>query len=523
MIATSRPRVLIVDDEPNLRFLLEAEIGERGFDVTAVETGSDAQRILLEPGGDRPFDLLLTDIRMPGVSGLDLLRWVCKSGLGTTVILMTGYGSAETAAAGLRLGAADYLMKPFGDMDLVVGSIERALERARLQAESERLKRQLLHADRLAAIGQLAAAVAHEINTPAGYILGNAGLLEERIRELQQSDADLKDGLGEMTDMVASCLDGVRRIRDIAADLRTFARSEADDVQRVDLADVIESAVRIASVDLRHRAQLQVELQPMPQVVVRAGRIAQVIINLLNNAGQAIDGEAADNTIRVTSRMDGDDVVIAVSDTGRGMDTLELGRLFEPFYTARAEGYGTGLGLSLSAEIVRSHGGRISARSTAGEGSVLEVWLPLDTGLTPASPLVPAGAETRPEPKGPARVLIVEDDPRLLRVLIAMLRKTYDVTGGGGGAAAIEALRDGAFDLILCDLMMPDVDGMAVHAHVSEHAPELEPRMLFITGGAVTLEAKRFLSAVQDRVVHKPCTRAELLAAVGLRLSAKGS
>ena len=171
------PKILVIDDEPSVRLLLERELTERGYQVTS---SGDPERAT-EVDNLAEFEVVITDVRMPGIDGLEVTRRVKAAYPQTEVILMTGYASLETAAEGMHLGAYDYIAKPFGNLDLVVASLERALERRQLSSLATELKRQLAHSDRLAAIGQLAAGVAHEINNPAGFVMANLTVMKQSI------------------------------------------------------------------------------------------------------------------------------------------------------------------------------------------------------------------------------------------------------------------------------------------------------------------------------------------------------
>lgn len=550
-MTVSPGRVLLVDDEPNLRLLLEIELADRGFHVVGCGDPREAIAVL---GEQAEFDVLLTDIRMPGLSGLELTRWVKEHRPEIEVILMTGYGTSETAVEGLRLGAADYLLKPF-DTELMVAAIRRTLEAGRLRKEAEALRQQLVHSDRLAALGQLAASVAHEINNPAGYVLGNVCLLKESMdgigalvqgiravaaaeadparrerlsRLLVEADADAT--LEDITEMLDACMTGMERVSAIVKDLRVFARADLDQVEMVSLHSAVATAVNIARVETRRRARLETDLQPVPAIAGHSGRLAQVVLNLVINAAHAIEeGEPDKNTIRVSVRPvpaegDAEHVLIEVSDTGRGMAEEERERVFDPFFTTKAGGQGTGLGLSLAEQIVHQHGGRIRVESTVGRGTRFEVRLPLDTGLsvTPVtSPdqlgtQAPRKLDQRPDCP---RVLVVDDEPMLLKTYRAILKKRFEVTCCADGAEAIALLWDDPdFDAIVCDLMMPELDGMAVYRRLADIDPALQGRCLFTTGGATTPEARAFALEQESRILNKPCTADQLLTAVELVL-----
>ena len=515
-----RARVLVVDDEPSLRMLLGCELEDMGHDVDKACNGREARDLLAS--GAR-FDLVISDLRMPGMTGLELLAWIRANRPEIDVMLMTGFGSCENAAEGLRLGARDFLMKPFADLDLVAASIERVLEHRRLEGEARQLRRQLIHGDRLQAIGHMAAAVAHEINNPAGYALGNLAMLgeeldsiRERLVALGMDESGVLDSLEQCREMAEVSRDGVKRIAVVSRDLRRFGRADVDHAEMMSVPDIVQTAVRIARMEIRHRAELVVDIGQVPMIRGHPGRLAQVFINLLVNAAQAIDaGDARHNLVKITCHLEDGHVVVGVADTGRGMTDAERAHAFEAFFTTKPYGEGTGLGLSLAADIVAQHGGRISVESAPGQGTSLHVWLPVHSELTPSTPPSrPMGLAAGPAPR--PRVLIIDDEPLLQRAFITMLGPAWDCHVDDSAEEVIARLESGdcAWDAIVLDLMLPGIDGAGLHRRIVADYPHLEPRIVFTTGGATTASAKEFASHMDERTIYKPCTSAELLAAV---------
>ncbi|MCA9646297.1 MAG: response regulator, partial [Myxococcales bacterium] len=240
-----------------------------------------------------------------------------------------------------------------------------------------------------------------------------------------------------------------------------------------------------------------------------ADRLTQVITNLLLNAAQAIrEGEASLNRILVETREADDSLFVSVSDTGSGIAPNHVSQLFEPFFTTKGAGEGTGLGLALCADIVHRHGGEISVESAKGKGSRFTIRFPKDTGLkrSPVHSRPPQGAAARR-----LRLLIIDDEPLLLRAYERMLARTHDVEVALGGEAGLKVLRARQdFDLILCDLMMPDCDGPSVYQALSQEAPELLERLHFCSGGAFTQRVTDFLTRVGRPVLEKPLNQARL-------------
>jgi CheY-like chemotaxis protein len=245
------------------------------------------------------------------------------------------------------------------------------------------------------------------------------------------------------------------------------------------------------------------QLGAPPPVLGNDGKLAQVVLNLLINAAQAIDeGDAAGNTIRVSTRQEGAEAVIEVEDTGAGISGADLQRLFDPFFSAK-EG-GTGLGLAICRDIVAAHGGTIEAQSRVDQGSRFVINLPLaPQAETSEAPLAEVPAAPMPEQRG--RVLVVDDEPHIGKAIKRMLAEEHDVVLATSGAAARALLeQDLRFDVIISDLMMPDVTGMDLFAWVSDHAPHLAERIVFVTGSAYTQTARAFFDRVSNKRLEKP-------------------
>jgi PAS domain S-box-containing protein len=383
---------------------------------------------------------------------------------------------------------------------------------ARDVTEPRAMQRELLHSDRLAAVGTLAAAVAHEINNPLTYAqlslqyvereLANSGLAPEKIEALLEH--------------VRNARDGTERVATIVRDLRTFARADDAPPGPVDLLAVIERAIKIAENDLRHRARLDRRYQEVPPVDGNASRLEQVFLNLLINAIQALPaGDPTRDMIAVEVSAGDDDVVVVISDTGVGIPPAVRERIFDPFFTTKPVGEGTGLGLSVCRGIVENLGGSIALDGREGGGTRVTVTLPAHR----------AGDRPRPEPaRAPApapapearrlRVLIVDDEPLVRRVLSMVLRREHEVVIAETGAEALVAIERGDLDVVLCDLMMPGMSGMDVHAEVRRRRPGFERRIVFVTGGAFVPRLAEFLDSVDNLKLLKPFDVQQVLAAV---------
>jgi nitrogen-specific signal transduction histidine kinase/CheY-like chemotaxis protein len=386
------------------------------------------------------------------------------------------------------------------------GSFRFALAVVEDVTEKKRLEAQLMLADRMASVGTLAAGVAHEINNPLAFILAN---LEFALAELRGTsvDADIPRALSEARD-------GGLRVREIVRDLKAFSRADAEEREAVDLRRVLQSALGLAQNEIRHRARLEVEVGDVPKVVGSEHRLGQVLLNLLINAAQSIpEGHANDHVVRaVTATAPDGRASVTVSDTGSGIPAEVLPRIFDPFFTTKPVGVGTGLGLSICHGIVSGLGGEILVESTPGKGSRFTVLLPrAPDDARPASP----------EPARPAapprrgRILIVDDEALVGRAVTRILSQQHEVVARTSARAALDDVAAGqTFDLVLCDLMMPDMTGMELHARLREVAPALADRTVFLTGGAFTPTAREFLARVRNARIEKPFEPDQLRALV---------
>jgi PAS domain S-box-containing protein len=379
----------------------------------------------------------------------------------------------------------------------------------------KQLETMLRTTERMASIGTLAAGVAHEINNPLTYVIGNLEMIAVELRAAPGAEPDRAALEGAVTD----ALDGAGRVARIVRDLRTFSRPNDDHEGPIELAPVIESTLGICKNEIRHRAELVVDLADVPPVWGNAHRLGQVVLNLLVNAAQAIaEGAVATNrvTVRTRQRPDGR-VEIAVADTGCGVQPADLPRLCDPFFTTKPIGQGTGLGLSIVHGILTRFGGALEVESEVGRGSTFRAVLPAATATRPPAPSAPAAPPTR------ARVLVVDDEPRVTEVIRRGLARVHDVETSAHPRAVLAAIAAGQrYDCIISDLMMPELDGPELHAAVAAIDPAQADRMLFISGGTFTPRGDAFVKAMGDRYLAKPVATPDLRAAIAALLARTG-
>ena len=370
-----------------------------------------------------------------------------------------------------------------------------------VSAERE-LQRRLATADRLAAVGTLAAGTAHEINNPLAFVIANTELLEESLQQL----ALPPEVTADHRELLADIKLGSFRIRDVVRDLMSLARDRGGETTSNDVVETLRRCIAMANPQIKHRAHVVANLLAVPRVRANEGRLFQVFLNLLVNAAQAIpEGDVDRNQITVSTRLVDGEIVVEISDTGTGIPEDVRSRIFEPFFTTKEVGQGTGLGLSISHGIVTDLGGRIDVESTVGAGTTFRVTLPpAEQSAVTALPRAPADADKR------LRVLIVDDEQAVARSLARML-PAHEVEVTHSGRAAFEKLSTGSYDVALCDVMMPDVTGIQLYQRLREARHPITERFLFMTGGVSTREAEQFLEQLgTDRWVVKPIPMLEL-------------
>ncbi len=378
-------------------------------------------------------------------------------------------------------------------------------------------------ADRMAAIGVLATGVAHEINNPLAYVIGNLALLNDEIDALAKVKGVSDEVRSEMHDLANESLHGAKRVATIVRDLNSMARFDSTNAS-ASVAEVLESSIRIAQPHLQYRAQVLVDIDDVPSVSCDPARLSQVFLNLIINAAHAIeDQDRKENSITITCCQQSDgDVRIEVCDTGKGMDAETQRRLFEPFYTTKEVGRGTGLGLYYCMNEIDKSGGTLSFESELGQGTTFRIILPIteeDDSEIKKPQLQPIASI-----RG-LQVLIIDDELMVCRALKRML-SGQEVTIVTSAGEAIRELGACAYDVVFCDLMMPERSASQILAVAEKKIPGVGERFIFITGGAFTPESETFLEEHPTQVLMKPFQKPHIERAIEAlrgRLSSKAS
>ena len=375
-------------------------------------------------------------------------------------------------------------------------------ERKKLELQTRDLYNQLLQAEKLAALGQTVSGVAHELNNPLATILTWAERLMAR-----ELDEQTKRGVGTI-------LSESERAARMVRNLLTFARKRQSTRAMVDLNPVVRQTLALRAYEQRvTNIIVSEDLAPdVPQVFADAHQLQQVLLNLTINAEQAMLAAHGRGSLIVRTRFDRkrELVVLEVRDDGPGIAPEVQTRIFDPFFTTKDVGKGTGLGLTVAYAIVEDHGGRIRLESTPGTGTTFLVELPVGAATLHA-PKAPAALDGFDGLAG-ATVLVVEDEPALASALTeALTDARLVVDRAGDGQEGLRRLERRRYDVIVCDLKMPRVDGMAFHRQLAARSPELARRVIFVTGDVAGTDAERFLEESGCRWLAKPFRLGDLL------------
>ena len=381
-------------------------------------------------------------------------------------------------------------------------------------SDRKRMQGELMLADRLASVGSLVQGLVHEVNNPLTVVLANLELISSRVSALDEAD--------EFNELLNDTVVQMDRIRQVVTSLSSFSPEETE-MTLVDVQALLDEVLRLAENEIRHRAKIVREYIDRPLVLANPAHLSQLFLNLILNAAQAIEaGDASSNEIRVSvhRRTDGG-LSISVRDTGAGMGPEMQRRVFDPFVSTRDDDRGVaGMGLFICQNIVKALGGTLSVSSRPGRGTTFEVQMPAGGGSLPDAAAT-SGNFPRPSLVTRGRVLVIDDESGIRRALVRALAE-HEVDVAESGREGLELARDGNYDIIFCDLMMPEVTGMDVFERIREHDEDLAERFVFITGGAFTARARAFLEATTNPRIKKPFDLLEIRAIVADLLDGDG-
>ncbi len=368
-------------------------------------------------------------------------------------------------------------------------------------------------ADRMLSVGTLAAGVAHEINNPLAYISANLQILASELPKLLYGEGTPRFAHDELESVLADAQEGAHRVSAIVRDMRTLARPEDSATGPVDVVGVLVSSIKMTHNEIRHRARLVQTFAEVPLINANASRLGQVFLNLLVNAAHAIeDGHVEANEVGIRVYADEGRVYVEISDTGSGIPANVLPRIFDPFFTTKPAGVGVGLGLSICDRIIESFGGAITVTSRLGFGSTFRVSLPTTTQV--AVELV-KDPEVLEQPR--SRILMIDDEAAVGRAIRLLLAPDHEVVNVTRALEALAKLEGGeSFDLILCDVMMPEMSGIEMYGELRARFPAYTRRVVFMTGGAFTSQAREALEELGVPRLEKPFSEGALRQAIAL-------
>ena len=516
--ARAHLRLLLVEDSDDDEMLILHQLAGGGYEPEVRRVQSRHEFIAAL--GEDPPDIVISDYAIPGYGGMAALADLKATGQDIPFILVSGTIGESIAVSAMRAGAHDYVLK--SDLTRLPVAVERELREAVVRAERTKMREQLVISERMASAGTLAAGVAHEINNPLGVAMANLEFVVDSLTRMPSNLLDDKSGgpmaaavdwshLRALEEPLRDMGEALTRIRDIVRDVKVFSRPQDDKTGRVNVHLVIDSSMRMAWNEIRHRARVVKEYGVVPLVCANESRLGQVVLNLVVNAAQAMpEGKVDRNLLRVATWTTKDGrVAIEVTDTGCGIPKENLERIFDPFYTTKPVGVGTGLGLAICHRIVSELAGAIEVESQVGGGTTFRVLLP------PAIGGVIEVDSPRPATRQRARVLVVDDEQAIGRALERNLRTRHDVVALASGKEALVRILGGErFDVIVSDLMMPEMTGMDLHAEVFRIDPDQARRIIFMTGGTFTASALDFLQRVSNPRIDKPVESANLLALI---------
>jgi CheY-like chemotaxis protein len=478
-------RVLLVDDAPNDAELICLALQRGGYEprTRRVQTAGELRAALAE----QAWDVVLSDAKLAAFSAADALALVRERGLDLPFLIVSDPMGEEAAVQAMRAGVHDCLRKD--DLGHLAGAVERELREAQLRIERRGTQEQLLIAERMAWVAAMGGGLVHEINNPLAVICGNLEVLQRQFRvladKLSQAVTPLPDDAAAAVTLfdeaAADTAEAARRVELITRELRRFCHPDEEKADAIDVHQVLEWSIRMTQNATRSRFELVRRFGMVPAVEGRTAALAQVFANLLMKATQtSAESPSAPGPITLaTSSVDGMIAVDVIAPGG--IQAAALPRIFG---------------------IVAELGGRVEVQADGCGATQVRVLLrPI-----PGSAAAKAPATAPPVAVDPrsASILVIEDEPALRRVLPRLLAP-HSVTVVERAVDALERLRTGGrFDVILCDIMMPEMDGMQFHQELARDLPDIARRVIFMSGGVFSPTIRTFFDALPNRRLEKP-------------------
>ncbi|HYK10625.1 MAG TPA: ATP-binding protein [Gemmatimonadales bacterium] len=484
----------------NARLVELLSVGKREWELTA-DSISQAICIVDGQGIVRRANRVFADLIQVPVTALPGRAWLSLVPPAWADVVSRVLEHPGAAAIEIRTGDRVFAV---GATRMAGADIGTAVLLFDDTTDRHHLQDQLIQSEKMSAMGQLIAGVAHDLNNPLASVVGFSDFLAEA---------------GEIPPALAEPLQVIRqeaeRAATIVRNLLSFARKQEGERQSQSIRPLLESTLALLRNQLMAlKVEAALEIEPgIPPIGVNANQIKQVFVNLIVNAAQAIAStkRPGGGHIWITARRWLDGCSVSIADDGPGIPEDLTQRVFEPFFTTKPEGQGTGLGLSISQGIVKEHGGRITLDSAPNQGATFTVELP-GSGLARTSGVQHmVGAIDEP-----LRVLVVDDEPHILHYMRATLEAWgHSVEVASDGSDAVDRAIAAPFDVIVCDLRMPRLGGREMYEELAEQHPEVADRVIFATGDTVRGDTLAFLESLGRPFLHKPFTLAELRTVLG--------
>jgi two-component system, NtrC family, sensor kinase len=480
----------------NARLLHLLSSGKRQWELT-VDAITQAICIVDERGIVRRANRVFADLVQLPVTALPGRSWM--SLLPPAWATVVSQALAEPGPHEIRSGTRDYTVSA---VRMEGAEDEAAVLSFEDHTEKRLLQDQLIQSEKMSAIGQLIAGIAHDLNNPLASVVGFSDFLAE--------SGDVPPALAEPLRVIRQ---EAERAATIVKNLLSFARRQEGERLPQQLQPLLESVLALLRNEMMAlKVETALIVEPhIPDIEMNPNQIKQVFVNLLTNAAQAIASTGRGGHITVTAKRWLDGVAVSVADDGPGITDELLPRVFEPFFTTKTEGEGTGLGLSICQGIVKEHGGRITLESSVGVGATFTVEL-----LSGSRPQRPSQPVAIPATSGALRVLVVDDEPHILHYMRATLESWgHTVEVASDGTEAVERALVIPFDVIICDLRMPRLGGREMYHNLARQYPDIARKVIFATGDTVRGDTLQFLEQLGRPFLHKPFTLAELRTVLG--------
>ena len=506
------PRILIVDDEPMMTQSLEAVLGQREYSIETTNSSTNALNKLKE--GD--YDLAMLDVMMPEMGGFQIMDSLDRENMETMFIIMTGEASMESAIEAVRKGANDYIRKPFEPDELFI-RVDNILkqkqlkdERKQSEIEKKNLENQLRQSQKMEAIGTLAGGIAHDFNNMLGIIIGNAELALDATPESNPVHQNIKRILTAST-----------RAEDMINRLLSFSRKSEAEKKPIILNSVIQEALKLIRSSIPANIEIKENIpDDFFTIFGDPTQINQIILNLCTNAAHAMQQSGGTLYVSLEKHLiahqkpsafcelpPGDYCLLTVEDTGHGINNDIIDRIFDPYFTTKGLGKGTGMGLAVVHGIVKKHKGDIKVNSKPGKGTKFFIYLPeIEEAVFDTIEKEDSGL-----PMGMERILLVDDEEMIVDIMQEMLEQLgYNVTAAKDSKKALDSfhLDPMKYDLLITDMSMPNLTGDCLAKKIKDIRTDIP--IIICTGYNEKINDEEAMAIGVQELIMKPVSMNKL-------------